>query len=111
MIANPEKFQALLISKRKTNFTDIPIHIDGKNIKVKNCVKLLGVKIDDRLNFDSHIKDICMAAASKLNSLIRLSTALGFKEKKVLIESFIFSQFDYCPIVWHFSTAKSTEKN
>ena len=29
---------------------------------------------------------------------------------EVVINSFIYSNFNYCPLVWHFSTNKSIEK-
>ena len=31
-------------------------------------------------------------------------------EIKILINSFIYSNFNYCPLVWHFSSCKSTVK-
>ena len=30
--------------------------------------------------------------------------------RKVLIESFIYANFNYCPLVWHFLTYKSMNK-
>ena len=30
--------------------------------------------------------------------------------KKVLVDDFIFSNFNYCPLVWYFSTAKQLQK-
>ena len=35
---------------------------------------------------------------------------MGFKEKEILLNSFVYSNFDYCPIVWHFCSAKLVEK-
>ena len=29
---------------------------------------------------------------------------------EILINSFIYSNFNYCPLVWHFSSCKSTAK-
>ena len=33
------------------------------------------------------------------------------KEFEVVLNSFIYSNFSYCPLVWHVSTNKSIEKN
>ena len=35
---------------------------------------------------------------------------LGLKERVVLVNSFIYSNFDYCPLVWMFSHKKSLNK-
>ena len=73
-------------------------------------MKLLGVHIDDKLNLNEHINKICKFAANQLNTLIRLKSFLGLKEKEVLVNSFIYSNFNYCPLVWMFSNKKSLDK-
>ena len=35
---------------------------------------------------------------------------LNFEEKKMLINSYFYSSFNYCPLVWMFSSAKSLNK-
>ena len=60
-------------------------------------VKLLGVQIDDQLKFNLHISNICRSAANQLNALIRLKRFLAFEEKKTLINSYFYSNFNYCP--------------
>ena len=110
MIVNPGKFQAIILDKKKTNHTQETIKIDNKTVKVKSSVKLLGVQIDAELNFNLHNANICRSAANQLNALIRLRKFLGFEEKKVLINSYFYSNFNYCPLVWMFSHAKSLKK-
>ena len=41
---------------------------------------------------------------------MRLKSFLGFEERKVLINSFILSKLNYCPLVWSISSAKSLNK-
>ena len=84
IIVNPEKFQAIILDKKKTNHTQETIKIDNKAVKVKSSVKLLGVQTDAELNFNLHIANICRSAANQLNAIIRLRKFLGFAEKKVL---------------------------
>ena len=110
MIVNPGKFQAIILDKKKNNHTQEIIKIDKNVVKVKSSVKLLGVQIDSELNFNLHIANICRSAANQLNALIRLKNFLGFQEKKVLINSYFYSNFNYCPLVWMFSHAKSLKK-
>ena len=68
MIVNPEKFQDIILDKKKTNHTQETIKIDNKAVKVKSSIKLLGVQIDAELNFNLHIANICRSAASQLNA-------------------------------------------
>ena len=45
-----------------------------------------------------------------LNALFGLKNYLNFDQKKVLSESFIYANFNYYPLVWHFCTYKSMTK-
>ena len=110
MIINPDKFQAIILDKKKSNLTNIPMTIDNQTIKSVPSVELLGIHLDDKLNFNLHISNICRSAANQLNALIRLKSYLNFNAKRVLINSYIISNFNYCPLVWIFSTAKSLNK-
>ena len=109
MIANPEKFHALLIRKDQTNTSGENFNIQGKMIKSEETVKLLGIQLDYMLNFEQHISEMCRKAASQLNVLKRLNHFIGFNERKILVQSFVYSNFDYCPLVWYFSSAKALQ--
>ena len=77
-------------------------------VEVASSVKLLGIHIDDQLSFSLH--NICKSTSKQLNALVRLKCFLGFEERKVLINSFILSDFNYCFLVWSISSAKSLNK-
>ena len=110
MIINPDKFQAIILDKKKSNLTNIPLAADNQTIKSVPSVELLGIHLDDKLNFNLHISNICRPAVNHLNALIRLKNYLSFNAKRVLINSYIISNINYCPLVWMFSTAKSLSK-
>ena len=100
MTANPEKFQAILLRKNQTNTSGEEINIDGKMIKSEETVKLLGITLDYRLDFDPHISNLCKKSATQLNVLKRLKVFISFKEKQILVQSFVSSNFKYCPLDW-----------
>ena len=79
-------------------------------MKTLSSVKILGVHIDDKLTFDLHITKTCKSTANKLQAPIRLRMFLSFEEKKTLINSYFYSNFNYCLLVWIFSSAKSLNK-
>ena len=54
MIINPDKFQAIILDKTKSNLTNIPFTIDNQTIKSVPSLELLGVHLDDKLNFNLH---------------------------------------------------------
>ena len=62
------------------------------------------------LNFDIHISNICKKAARQINVLLRLSKLLSTETKILIYKSFIRSNFNYCPLVWHFCSKASSLK-
>ena len=94
MIVNPDKFQAILLDKRRSDRTNQRIVVDNQNVKVVSSAELLGIQIDDKLNFNLHTSSICRSAANQLNALIRLKRFLGFKEKRILINSCFMANFN-----------------
>ena len=110
MIINTDKFQAIILDKKKSNLTNLPLTINNQTIKSVPSVELLAIHLDDNLNFNLHISNICRSAANQRNALIRLKSYLNFNAKIVLINSYIISNFNYCHLVWIFFTAKSLNK-
>ena len=110
MIVNPDKFQAMVLNKKRFDLTNTNFQVDNQVIKLVSSVELLGIQIDDKLNFNLYISKICKSAANQLNVLIRLKQFLSFHAKEVLINSYIISNFNYCPLVWMFSSTQSLNK-
>ena len=111
MIANQEKFKAIILQKTKSAVVpDVKIQIRGQEVAPTQEVELLGVKIDDELEFDKYISKICKKAANQLNALYRLGKYLNLQQREVLVKSFILANFNYCPMVWHFCSCKNTAK-
>ena len=73
-------------------------------------VKVLGITVDYRLTFNEHIRICTLKAARQLNALSRISKYLDTKSKSVLYHSFIASNFNHCPIVWHFCGVVNNNK-
>ena len=72
MIADPDKFQVILLDKGRSDNTNIEVEIRNKKIRLTSSVKLLGVHVDDKLNFYEHINKICKSAGIQLDAVIRL---------------------------------------
>ena len=109
MQANPDKFQAIALGK-KTHDANISFNLNDNVIKCDDEVKLLGVTFDFMLNFKSHVLNICKKASRQLNVLKRIGTHLNRLGKLTIYYSFILSNFNYCPLVWHFCGENNSKK-
>ena len=58
VIVNPGKFQGIIIDRKKQNHT-AESKYRSENIKISSSVRLLGVNIDYKLNFNLHTTRIC----------------------------------------------------
>ena len=73
MIINPDKFQAIISDKKKSNLTNFLLTIDNQTIKSAPSVEILGIHLDYKLNFNLHINNICRSAVNKLNVLTQVN--------------------------------------
>ena len=98
---NLDKYHVLFSETSKT-------HLIVKYVPIASscCEKLLGIKIDHKLSFEPHVESLCKKASQKLNALARMASSLKFKQRKLLLNAFITSQFSYAPVVWMFHSRK-----
>ena len=110
MFVKPDKFQAIIINKNSKMKDSYPLNINDQKINSENCVKLLSIETDNKLCFEQHISTLCKKASNRLNAIGRIQKYMGFKEKEILLNSFVYSNFNCCPLVWHFCSSKSLNK-
>ena len=82
--------------------TETTISIGNSRINESDYEKLLGVTFDKKLSFKKHVEDLSKKANQKLHALARLSNYIDPIKSEILMNSFIRSQFNYCPLVWNF---------
>ena len=92
--ANTEKYHLVVSTNEKRNS-----NVGEVEISNSKCEKFLGIKIDSKLMFDSHVKSLCKKASQKLNALSRVAYQLDFNQGKLLMNALITSQFSYAPVV------------
>ena len=73
---NPDKCHVMVLGAKTLpeDFTILLI--------VEDQVTLLGVTLDNKLNFNAHINTVCKEACRKLNALIRIAKYLNKNQKK-----------------------------
>ena len=52
------------------------------------------------VNFEEHMKGVLAITGRRLTALAKTSNILNFSKFRLLIKSFVDSQFSYCPLVW-----------
>ena len=60
--------------------------------------------------FEKHIPTLVKKASNELNAISRIKKFMGFKKKEILLNSFVYLNFNYCPLVCHFGPEKSAKK-
>ena len=104
MIANPDKFQIIFLgNKNNESFT---LNVNDSVLENSKSIKLLGVVIDDKLSFLPHVNNMCKKANQAIKGLLRLRKNLTQEKAELLCNAYIFSRFNYCPLIWMFSGKK-----
>ena len=97
LLMNEDKSHLLI-----TNHQEVSMRVGKEIINSEKYVKLLGVKIDNKLSFTEHVSDICKKVNGKIHALARISKFMNPQKLRMILKAFIESQFSYCPLVWMF---------
>ena len=97
MKSNDEKCKLIV-----ANTDNISLNVGSDLIQSHNTVELLGIKIDNELKFTDHVTNLIKKGNQKLHALARISRYVDNEKMKLLMNAFITSQFNYCPLVWMF---------
>ena len=99
LVLNPDKCHFMTPGKPYT----LP-NFKCNNITIKNSdsEKLLGVIIDIKLDCTEHLTTVCKKANLKLRALNRISRSLSPEQYVLIINAYIKSLFNNCPLVWMF---------
>ena len=101
MTLNPGKSRYMVIGSRDISHE---IMLNNSKITSSNEEKLLGIFLDSKINFESHIASLCRKANQKINALARLNNYLTTNQINLLLTSVIKSQFTYYPLIWMFKS-------
>ena len=82
------------------NINKFKIKINEINIESSPQEKLIGVILDNQINFKSHMSNLCKTASQILKTLARVSSFMDLPKRRLVMKAYINSQFGYCPLVW-----------
>ena len=107
LVFNPKKcyFKNLENGNNLCNFS-----CDDIIIKNSLSEKILGLTIDNNLDFSDRIYNIYKTAYQKLNVLFKVSANMNSDKCSLLINSFIKSHFSDWSLVWMFCNLRNIKK-
>jgi len=72
-----------------------PVNVAGSIVPLTDTVKLLGVKIDHYLIFDSRVQNICKSAYYHIWALKHIRSSLNTDMAKTVASALVNSRLDY----------------
>ena len=88
----------------------IGLDICDEKVEQTQAIKILGVNLDDNLNFRDHIRGVYKKVGGVIRILRRLRSLILDNAKLLLYKSAIMPHLTYCYLVWHFCTASDSRK-
>ena len=106
MVANREKFYLIFFGLKEDH--ELSVEVNGDVIKMSDTVKLL--TIDSKLRINEHVKIICQKTNNKVKAFSRVVRYLEPQKASLLYNSFMLTNFNYCPLIWTFCGKTTIDK-
>ena len=95
------EFMPIGSRQRLSTLTESPtIAINDFQVSQVTTAKLLGVTIDDRLDWSGHIEKVTKQFASGIGAIKRIRHLVPQATLQLIYQALIQPHFDYCNIVW-----------
>ena len=95
-------FQWLFDNQMKANIRKVHLlmnkRIGDTEIKNSEYEKLLGIKVDSKLNFNEHLNNIITKASGRVNALSRVMPYMSLSKKKKLWVNFLTHNLITAPL-------------
>ena len=93
---NLAKTELLYLPAKYSPLADLSITIENVVVTPSTVAKNLGVVLDDRLDFSSHIASTTRACRFFLNNVRRIRPFLSKKATQLLVQALVLPRLDYC---------------
>lgn len=114
LMNNASKTEILIIGKKNAKEeTKLKIEVTEfgkvKFLEPKKYIKILGVYIDDQLNWNQQIQNLRKKTTNSIRNLHRVQQLIPLKHRILLYDSLVASHYNYADIVWS-GCGKTNEK-
>ncbi len=99
---NTQKTQFMVLSKRGRDkeVEKLQIKVNGEVLRKCDKVNFLGVIVDRQLSWKDHMEAVRRKCLGGLAQLHKVKDALPTRLRKLLYQSLILPQLDYCAVIW-----------
>jgi hypothetical protein len=98
---NVKKSNIMIIHRKKHLDDKINVNINGTALTQIDSVKYLGLCIDNKLQWNTHVNNVCKSITKKLGMMNRTSKYVEENTREQIYKSFIQPSFDYADTIWH----------
>ena len=106
---NLKKTSYMLFSKRRIESTSIQLRIDSTPIERKTEARFLGVIVDEKLTWTSHIKAVKTKMSQYIGIMYKIKYLIPTKARLQIFQSFVQSHLNFCSLVWGFAAKSNIE--
>ena len=103
MVINPIKTKSMTIATRqKHQLSPLPLDLvlNGAKTDQVSEHRLLGITIDNKLRWDSHINNVCKTVSRRVFLLSKLRYIVDIDTRKLFFSAHIKLHIDYGSVVW-----------
>jgi hypothetical protein len=106
-VLNPTKMAVMPVLGARSASPIFNIHMNGNPVNQVSCKKLLGVTLDEHINFKDQVAAVRQKIVWKLHILRQLIPYCNHDLRMLYYRSFVFPHFIYCSSVWSLKTKES----
>lgn len=98
-----------MIFSRQKDLQNIDLKVNNFQIKRLHETKFLGVIIDEKLTWSSHVRAIKSKMSRYIGIMYKIKTKIPEKIRLQIYHSFVKSHLNFCSLVWSFTNKTNIE--
>ena len=110
MRLHPDKTKYMIITTRQKrqniSLDNVDLRIEGNIIEEVDHHKILGVIIDNNLNWSHHISLLCKTIATKIHQLSKMKHFVDLHSRNLFFNAYIVSHINYASTLWDSASEK-----
>ena len=99
----------MIFTKRRVDLSSLQVRIDNTPIERKAEARFLGVIVDEKLSWSSHIKAVKTKMSRFIGVMYKIKRQLPIKARLQIFQSFVQSHLNFCSLVWGFAAKSHIE--
>ena len=109
---NANKSSFIVFKSRRSKINNLPekFKVDNSEILRSDSIKYLGLTLDEHLNFNQHVQNVCNSIKRYFKIFYNIRRYLNIKQTEILYYSMIYSRIKYGITVYGFTSKSNLNK-